>query len=102
MAIVFISVLECCEKPVSKNLFCKNLRLRLPVRSPLYKNLFRLKFETGSCCLKSIKKFCTLGQIRLVNFQDPLWRHRCLIPFNCNVMVCRFYMRNKLNTTKYS
>lgn len=71
---------------MSKNLFCKNLRLRLPVRSPLYKNLFRLKFETGSCCLKSIKKFCSLGQIRLVNFQDPLWRHRCLIVPASNVM----------------
>ena len=33
-----------------KNLLCKNL----PVRPPLNKNLFSLKFETGSYFLKSI------------------------------------------------
>ena len=38
--------------------------LKFEVRTALYKNLFSLKFETGSCFLKSIKKFCSLGQRR--------------------------------------
>ena len=36
----------------------------LLVKPPLYKNLFSLKFETGSYFLKSLKKICILGQIR--------------------------------------
>ena len=38
----------------------------------LYKNLLSLKFEKGSSCLKSIKTFRKLGQIREVSIQDPL------------------------------
>ena len=41
----------------SKNLVFKNLLgLYLPVRTSLYIKLFSLKFETGFCFLKSIKK----------------------------------------------
>ena len=36
----------------------------LLVKLPLYKNLFSLKFETGSYFLKFLKKFYILGQIR--------------------------------------
>ena len=50
----------------------------MPVRPPLYKILFSLKFEKGSYFLKAIKKILyTLEQIRFLNIQDPLWRHRC-------------------------
>ena len=37
--------------------------LRLASYGKLYKNLFSLKFETGSYFLKSIKKIGTTGQI---------------------------------------
>ena len=60
--------------------FKKSTTKNLSVRSPLYKNLLSLKFETGSCFLKCLKTFCKLkGQRRLVSIQDPLWRHKCLI-----------------------
>ena len=41
----------------------------------LYKNLFRVKFETGSNFLKSINKI----MYTQANIQDPFWRRRCLI-----------------------
>ena len=71
---------QCCSdtesvKPATKNLVFKNLLgSNLPVRPIYAENLFSLKFETGSCFLKSIKKkrLCTLGQTRLVNIQNPL------------------------------
>lgn len=34
----------------------------LPVKPPLYKNLFSLKFETGSYFIKSTQKFFTLSR----------------------------------------
>ena len=75
----------------------------LSVRSPLYKNLFSLKFETGSCFLKCLKTLCKRkGQIGLVNIQDPLWRHKCLITPSGNAMIYRFSLRNELNAIKYS
>ena len=46
------------------NYFKNLLGYNLPVRPPLYRNLLRLKFETGFYFLKPVKKFCTLGQIR--------------------------------------
>ena len=45
------NVIKLLLKPVSKNLVFKNL---LGLRPFLYKNLFNLKFETGSYFLKSI------------------------------------------------
>ena len=35
----------------------------MPVKPPLYKNLFSLNFKTGSYFLRSMKKVCALGQI---------------------------------------
>ena len=71
----------------------------MPVRPPLYKNLFNLKFETGSYFVKSITKIlyssaCKISQLSRSSFET-------YVPYNsnCNVIVCRFYIRNKLNTS---
>ena len=60
--------------------------------SPLYNNnLFNLKFETGSCFLKSMKKI-------LYTLVNKISQHsesslETWVPYhsNCNAMVCRCY-----------
>ena len=50
------------KTPSKKLIFINLLGLYFPIRHPLYKNLFSLKFETGSYFLKSLKKFYIFGQ----------------------------------------
>ena len=72
----------------------------MPIRPPLYKNLFNLKFETGSYFLKSVNKITFSSAYKI----SPLSRSsfETSVPYNSNcddVIVCRFYVRNKLNTS---
>ena len=49
------------EKHAVKNLFFMNLLGEtFPVRPPLYKNQFSLKYDTGSCFLKSMRNLVRL------------------------------------------
>ena len=79
--------------PEPKNRDFKNLLgYNLPVRPPLYKNLFSLKFETGSYFLKSIKTILYAWANKIANVQNPVSYHS-----NCNIiMACRFYIRKEL------
>ena len=48
-------------KTAVKNKFFMNLiGENFPVRPPLYKNLFSLKYDTGSCFLKSMRNLVRL------------------------------------------
>ena len=98
-------LLSCCtvNPPKYEPGFKEPGRLTFASQSPVYKNLFSLKVETGSYFLKS-----TLNKI-LYTWANKISQHsgsslETQVPYHtkCNVMLCRFYIRNELNTTKYS
>ena len=70
----------------------------MPVRPPPYNNLFGLKFETGFYFPKSFRNSVrTLGQ-KSGHSGFSMEIKVSYYP-KCNVPICRFYIRNKLNTT---
>ena len=94
-----LQVTENSQNPRLRTSF--SVKYLLPIRRPLYKKLFSLKFETGSYFLKSLYiKFSTLGQIRYGSSLET--ELPCNSNYNNIVMVERFCLRNELNTTKYS
>ena len=78
------------EKPASKNLgtcSAKICHLGHVGALKTAKNLFSLKFQTIS---NNFKQFLLFGDIPVGNFS---------LLTNYSVVICRFYIRNKLNTT---
>ena len=70
----------------------------MSVRPPPYNNLFGLKFETGSYFLESFRNSVrTLGQIS--GRSGISMEIKVSYYPKCNVLICRFCIRNKLNTT---
>ena len=71
----------------------------MPIRPPLHKNLFNLKFEKGSYFLKSINKILYSSAYKISQLSRSSVETYVPYNSNCNVIVCRFYIRNKLNTS---
>ena len=85
--------------------YSKNTRVMLKFVSfaHLCKSLFSLKFETDPYLLKSKKKKkkSTLRAVKIgqPTFCRSLFETQVPDHSNCNILVCRFYIRSKLSTT---
>ena len=71
------------------------------LKPPQHKNLFNLKFKTGSYFKMFLKNFVRLEN-KKVNIQDPVWIHRWFINPTGMYWYAGDFIRYKLNTTKYS
>ena len=111
----FCVILDYSKNSRGRTWYLRTCQANICQLSPVL-NGFSTKFDTGSHFLKSIKTFCILGQIRLRYYNTCMLcseggiQNSCgqcfsssYIHFYINAnLVCRFYIRNKLNTTKYS
>ena len=73
----------------------------LPVRPPLYNNLFGLKFETGPNFLKSMKTILYTWANKISRHSKSSLETGALLP-QLQAFVCTFNVRNKQKTTEYS